>query len=875
MMKTFYRFLAVFLVALIVSSALLWNKEKFALAQGSLPAVTISDSTAIEGNAQGNDAGASITFVLALSKASTQTVTVNWQTANGAARAPGDYTASSGQIAFLPGMTSQMLSVPLINDVMDEENELFYILLTSAEGAVVGRGRSLATIEDDDPPPTISIENAVVPEGNSGERLAIFRLRLSAPSGKGVRVQYATRALAEGQAANAGDYVPVETATAAFNVGYDVALARVVVKGDALNEPDEKFALDLSQPLNATLAASQTTGTILNDDREPSLSVDDVIVNESTGRARFNARLSAPSGKAISVNWQTANGIARTPGDYTAQNGVLNFAPGETNRVFDVPVIADTTDEGSENFYALLSTPINAGIGRGRGTATLLDGDKTICPPLTKIRFFPRAGYAARLFRGQFYGSNAGPDSQLQFITMINTVPVEGQWNEVVLDKPLRYRFLKFEAPNNSFGGLAELEFLWDNVRIVGTPLGSASAPGSLHTFYRAFDGDTSTFFEGAGATEQWVALDLGADVQAKPPVFAPPPGTYADPITITISSPTPNAQIRITRGGQSIFRNTGADPTRDVGEIVTAPFLLDKSTVLSAIAYTENLAASPAVVGAYRIESTQGDPATRVRTFHIGNSLTFGMDRWLQPLAQSAEKPLDYHRFTFSGAAIDYLWTHPGSGFGDTHYPEALQILAPINHIFTQPFAGRDKPIENEAEYSQKFYDLARQNSPNVQAWLYAQWPGKPFSDNRSQGKGSAAPLNLTPATTWQEGVANHLKFIEAVRLKVNQTYKGKPVLIVPVGSALATLKTEIDAGRVPGLTDFWQDISADGLHLTYKGNYMVALVFYSCLFKESPEGKVSVLDSGLTPEQAAIFQRIAWQTARNYPLSGVMRPL
>ena len=261
---------------------------------------------------------------------------------------------------------------------------------------------------------------------------------------------------------------------------------------------------------------------------------------------------------------------------------------------------------------------------------------------------------------------------------------------------------------------------------------------------------------------------------------------------------------------------------------------------------------------------------SVKVRTFHIGNSLTFGIDRWLQPAAQSAGKSLDYHRFTFPGAAIDYLWQHPGSGSGDTNYAAAFQSLAPIDHIFTQPFAGRDKPIENEAEYSQKFYDLARQNSPNVQAWLYAQWPDKSMVEKRTQGLGSALPLNLPKPTTWQEGVDNNLKFIEAVREKVNQTYTGKPVLIVPAGPALAALKTEIDAGRVPGLTDFWKDISADGLHLQYRGNYMVALVFYACLFKESPEGKVSVLDSGLTSQQAAIFQRLAWQTVHDYSFSG-----
>jgi len=45
------------------------------------------------------------------------------------------------------------------------------------------------------------------------------------------------------------------------------------------------------------------------------------------------------------------------------------------------------------------------------------------------------------------------------------------------------------------------------------------------------------------------------------------------------------------------------------------------------------------------------------------------------------------------------------------------------------------------------------------------------------------------------QEGVANHLTYTEAVADRINQTYKGKPVRIVPGGSALAQLKTEMDA--------------------------------------------------------------------------------
>jgi len=255
------------------------------------------------------------------------------------------------------------------------------------------------------------------------------------------------------------------------------------------------------------------------------------------------------------------------------------------------------------------------------------------------------------------------------------------------------------------------------------------------------------------------------------------------------------------------------------------------------------------------------------VRTFHIGNSLTDTVDGWLAPVAQSAGRKLDFHRFTIPGAPTDWLWDHPGTGFGDSRYAEAFGRLAPIDHIFTQPFAGHNRSIPNEADYSARFFNLCRKQSPDVQAWLYVQWPGPDFKDGWAQGQGATVELKLKPAKTWQEGVANHTAYTEAVARLINKTYEGKPVRIVPGGAALAALKTEIDAGRVPGLNDFFAEIFADDIHLKPWGRYMIALVHYACIFRESPEGKVSALKTGLTDHQAAIFQRIAWETVRSYP--------
>jgi hypothetical protein len=49
------------------------------------------------------------------------------------------------------------------------------------------------------------------------------------------------------------------------------------------------------------------------------------------------------------------------------------------------------------------------------------------------------------------------------------------------------------------------------------------------------------------------------------------------------------------------------------------------------------------------------------------------------------------------------------------------------------------------------------------------------------------------------------------------------------------------------------------------------VTLVFYSCLYRQSPEGRVTSANSTLTEAQAKSYQRIAWEAARSYRWSGL----
>ena len=85
------------------------------------PTLAINDLTITEGNA-----GTSVaTFNVLLSPASSQTVTVNYATANNTATAGSDYVAASGTLTFAPGQQSQPVSITINGDTNVEPERDF------------------------------------------------------------------------------------------------------------------------------------------------------------------------------------------------------------------------------------------------------------------------------------------------------------------------------------------------------------------------------------------------------------------------------------------------------------------------------------------------------------------------------------------------------------------------------------------------------------------------------------------------------------------------------------------------------------------------------------------------------------------------------
>jgi hypothetical protein len=111
-------------------------------------------------------------------------------------------------------------------------------------------------------PPSLTINDVSVTEGNSGTSTATFTVTLSPASAQQVTVNYAT---ANGTATAGSDYAAA-SGLLTFATGVTTQTVTVTVNGDTSNEPNETFVVNLSTPSGATIGDGQGAGTITNDD---------------------------------------------------------------------------------------------------------------------------------------------------------------------------------------------------------------------------------------------------------------------------------------------------------------------------------------------------------------------------------------------------------------------------------------------------------------------------------------------------------------------------------------------------------------------------------------------------------------------------------
>jgi large repetitive protein len=349
------------------------------------PVITIGDATVTEGNSGTINA----TLTVSLSKASTQTVTVKYATADGSATAGDDYVAAAATLlTFTPGQTSKTITVQVEGDQVAESTESFAVILSEATNAFLSDTSGAVTILDNEP--SITIDDVTAAEGNSGTKTFTFTVHLSAASDAPVSVNYST---AEGDtdywpynpysyyygppAATSGTDFVAKSGTVTFATGETSKTVTVVVNGDRTGESDEAFSVDLASASGAHLVDDHAVGTVVNDDPFVHVAGGSVTEgNSGTTVVPFTITLSNPTDVSVTVGYATADGTATTAGsDYVAKSGSVTFAPGETSKTVNVTVNGDGVAEGDEFLQLVLGTVTDAGIGTAQATGYILDDD--------------------------------------------------------------------------------------------------------------------------------------------------------------------------------------------------------------------------------------------------------------------------------------------------------------------------------------------------------------------------------------------------------------------------------------------------------------------------------------------------------------------
>ena len=149
--------------------------------------LSVEDASAAE------ETDSTLDFAVTLDRAAAAAITVDYATSDGTATAGSDYTATSGTLTFAAGETAKTVSVPVLDDDLDEGSETLTLTLSNASGATIADATATGTITNSDPIPQAWL--ARFGRTVTGQVLDAVEARLSAPRAAGAQATLAGQAL--------------------------------------------------------------------------------------------------------------------------------------------------------------------------------------------------------------------------------------------------------------------------------------------------------------------------------------------------------------------------------------------------------------------------------------------------------------------------------------------------------------------------------------------------------------------------------------------------------------------------------------------------------------------------------------------------------
>jgi Ca2+-binding RTX toxin-like protein len=299
-------------------------------------AIDIAGQTAIEGTAAGETID-----MRSGSLADQRGYTVNGHLNNDIAATGADFTAKTATLTFAAGDLRKTVDVAIAADGLAEATETFLGTLSNAPGMQIMGGEAVATVIDGGAAlPTLMVGNSYAWEGDG---YAVFRLSLSKAAGQpvtvalalagdrasGLGVDFGSAGASNIQVSADGVNWTNYSGGATFAVGVKELFVRTAVIADNVANPayvpggtapeylniegNERFTLSANVTGGAAALANGTqtvsgTGTFVDGaGTEPMVWIDDVIVDEASGTARFTVSRSRTAAASTTVDFATSD----------------------------------------------------------------------------------------------------------------------------------------------------------------------------------------------------------------------------------------------------------------------------------------------------------------------------------------------------------------------------------------------------------------------------------------------------------------------------------------------------------------------------------------------------------------------------------------
>ena len=253
--------------------------------------------------------------------------------------------------------------------------------------------------------------------------------------------------------------------------------------------------------------------------------------------------------------------------------------------------------------------------------------------------------------------------------------------------------------------------------------------------------------------------------------------------------------------------------------------------------------------------------PPAGLKIFYTGHSFHMFVPQHVNVLVKAAgiEGHLEVGRQGIGGSRVIQHWDK-----ADDQNKAKQALLTGEVDVFTMA-----AHVQIPDEGITKFTELGLAHNPKLRLLVQASWfpfdvpePEKRIRENAQRDNMAIADL--------QKAVDDWRKKLEAQADDLNRQNGKTCVFIVPVGDAMVKLRSLIVDGKYPGVAKqselFTDPIGHGGGHVQALASYCNFVAIY----RHNPLGlKMDV--AGVSDEQLAILQKIAWETVSEYPYAGI----